>query len=70
MPAVVSLFVHRLSFLWCLRRAMLRDCGISWISSLIVFLLYFQKSLKGSMITKGQKINKNTKSQHETCYES
>ena len=29
---VLSLCVPRFSFFWCLRRAVLRDCGISWVS--------------------------------------
>ena len=32
---VLSLFVSHLSFIWCLGRAVLRDCGVSWVSSLI-----------------------------------
>ena len=36
---VVSLFVPHRSFLWCLGRAVFRDWGIFWISSLI-FCLY------------------------------
>ena len=32
-----SLFVPHLSFLWCLGKAVLRDCGFSWVSSLIIF---------------------------------
>ena len=35
MAFVLSLFVPHLSFVWCLWKAVLRDCGISWISSLI-----------------------------------
>ena len=31
---VFSLFVPNLSYFWCLRRAVLRVCGISWVSSL------------------------------------
>ena len=31
----LPLFVPYLSFFWCLGKAVLRDCGISWISSLI-----------------------------------
>ena len=30
---VLSLFVPHLSFFWCLGRAMVCDCGISWVSS-------------------------------------
>ena len=30
---VLSLFVPHLSFFWCLRKAVLRDCGIPWLSS-------------------------------------
>ena len=32
---VLSLFVPHLSFLWCLRKAVLRGCTISWASSLV-----------------------------------
>ena len=32
---VLSLFIPRLSFFWCLGKAVLRDCSISWVSSLI-----------------------------------
>ena len=32
---VLSLFVPHLSFFWSLRKAVLRECGISWISALI-----------------------------------
>ena len=35
---VLSLFVPHLSFLCCLRRAMLRECGISCMSPLIIFV--------------------------------
>ena len=31
---VVPLFVPNLSFLWCLGRAVLRNCVIFWVSSL------------------------------------
>ena len=34
---VLSLFVPHFSFIWCLWRAVGRDCGISWVSSLIFF---------------------------------
>ena len=39
---VLSLFVPHLSFLCCLGRAAPRDCGISWVSSLIFFIKYIQ----------------------------
>ena len=32
---VLSLFVPHISFYWYLRKAVLRNCDISWISSLI-----------------------------------
>ena len=32
MSFVVSLFVHHLSFLWCLGKTVLRDCGNSYVS--------------------------------------
>ena len=32
---VSSLVVPHLSFIWCHGRAVLRDCGISWVSSLV-----------------------------------
>ena len=35
MAFVLSLFVPYLSFFWCLGKAVLRDYGISWVSSLI-----------------------------------
>ena len=38
---VLSLFVPHLSFFWCLEKAVLPDCGISWISSLIFFIYSF-----------------------------
>ena len=31
---VLSIFIPRLSFFWCPWKALLRDCGISWLSSL------------------------------------
>ena len=34
-------FVPHLSFLWCLRKTELRDCGIFWVFSLICFLFAF-----------------------------
>ena len=37
---VLSLFVPQLSFFWCLGKAVLRDWGISWISSLIFLKLF------------------------------
>ena len=39
---VLSLFVSHLAFFWCLRKAVLRGCGISWVSALI-FWLPFEK---------------------------
>ena len=41
MASVLFLFVPHLSFLWCLGRAVLRDCGIVWIS----VLFYMEKHL-------------------------
>ena len=38
MAFVLSLFVPDLSFFWCLGKAVLRDCGISWVYSLIPLL--------------------------------
>ena len=35
----LSLFVPKLSFFWCLGKAVLTDCGISWVSSLICLKL-------------------------------
>ena len=35
---VLSLFDPHLSFYWCLGSAMLRDCGISWVSVIIFFI--------------------------------
>ena len=35
---VLSLFVPRLSFFWCLGRAVHSECGISWVSSLMFLL--------------------------------
>ena len=35
MVFVLSLFVPRLSFFCCFETAVLRDCGISWVSSLV-----------------------------------
>ena len=35
---VLSLFVPYLSFFCYLRKAVLNDCGISWVSTLIVLL--------------------------------
>ena len=32
---VLSLFVPHLSLFWCLQKAVLPDCGVSWVSSLI-----------------------------------
>ena len=32
MAFVPSLFVPHLSFIWCLGRTVLRDCGIDWVS--------------------------------------
>ena len=32
---VLSFFVHHLSFFWCLGKAVLGVCGISWLPSLI-----------------------------------
>ena len=37
MAVVLSLFVPHISFLWCLVGAVLRDCGVSWISSHMFF---------------------------------
>ena len=34
----VSLFVPHLSFVWCISRTVLRDCGISWVYLLILFV--------------------------------
>ena len=34
----LSLFVTRLSFFVCLRKVVLRECGVSWVSSLILKL--------------------------------
>ena len=36
MAFVVSLFVPHLSFFWCSRKAVLPDCDIFWVSSLIL----------------------------------
>ena len=33
MAFVLSIFVPNLSFFWCLGKAVIRDCGISLISS-------------------------------------
>ena len=35
---VLSFFVPHLTFFWCLGKAVFRDCGISWVSSLIFLL--------------------------------
>ena len=32
-----TVFIPHRSFYWCLGRAVLPDCGISWVSSLIIF---------------------------------
>ena len=40
----LSLFVPHLSYFWCLRKAVLRDCGMSWISTL-TFLASPKKAL-------------------------
>ena len=36
---VSSLFVLHLPFCWCLGRAVVRDCGFSWVSTLIFLLV-------------------------------
>ena len=36
---VVLSFVHHLSFFWCLGKVVHRDCGNSWVSSLISFII-------------------------------
>ena len=40
---LLSLFVHHISFFWCLGRTVLRDCGISWVY-LLKRLVRHQKS--------------------------
>ena len=35
----LSLFVPRFFFFWYCGKALLRDCGISWVSSLILFYI-------------------------------
>ena len=48
---VVSLFLPHLFYFWCLGRAMLCNCGISWVSSLIFFefihIVSFLNDMKG-----------------------
>ena len=39
---VVSLFVPHLSIFWCLAKAVLRDYGISYVSSLIFLLIFYR----------------------------
>ena len=50
MAFILSWFVSHLSFFWCLRKAVLRDYGISWVSSLTVVQLTWQIASSPSSI--------------------
>ena len=43
MTFVLSLFAPGLFFVWCFGRAVLGNCGISWISSLLSFRYHSER---------------------------
>ena len=47
----LSLFVSYLSFCWCLGKAVLRECGIFWVSSLLFLQFAALLSTAANQIT-------------------
>ena len=50
MTFVLLLFVPHLSFFWYLEMAVLRGCGISWVSFIVFFLALNEKIMKINMM--------------------
>ena len=56
MAFVLSLFVRHLSFSWCLGKAVLRDCDISFLSSHIFDMLFIYFSVLIHGLIRGQTV--------------
>ena len=68
---VLSLFFLHLTLVWCLGRAVLRICGISWVSSLMFLpesIMHFHEN--SSLEHNKTKLCQNFKSMIECCKET